>query len=413
MEKTFILANRRCFQWRVACLVPVMLTAACSHLNPYEDPGKKIPQAAMFSERPQELPVAAQYVISPMWKALERTDAHRVRLHGLIAQIGSERDAYDAALWFVAVPLLAAHPSPKAVAGTAVLFANWFNTLDRRPKDLVPRLQRGVKELSCLRMAYTPYLFTAQEYGFGRIDVVSVSYHTGELKAAILDYQAKSAAFVAAIKPVAGSRGTVTCATGKSADCDERYRHKRVSGTSGNRSQIEAYAAYSKVQADKAWKVALQAQNLDDRIQSGAPHEVDVQTHMILEGMGADLEAGRAPLLAADKILAAIGKSASDIKTAIGQSGRKAVPDSILPPQLEANNQASQELKPLVDEAERKMNNALRTAEAFLNKFSERKVASDRMLRERCGAVVVAADTGAGRETNEGAGGFTRLEDGK
>jgi len=143
--------------------------AACSHMNPYETPWQERPDRADNRRILAPSAIAApdyrdtRYV-STMHEELERVDEHRMRLQGIIGKIGSERDFYDAALWLT-VPLVAFSPAPKDVTRGAAVLGAGYAWLNARPKEQVPILEHAVGALTCLMVAYSPYLYTNRDFG--------------------------------------------------------------------------------------------------------------------------------------------------------------------------------------------------------------------------------------------------------
>lgn len=364
------------------------LCCACSHLDPYAAPGSVGPGADDRRRVLAPLPIAApdyrdMRYVSALHDELERVDEHRLRLQAIVIKIGSERDLYDAALWLT-VPLLAFSPAPKDVTRGAAVLGAGYAWLESRPKELVPIYERAIGELTCLMVAYSPYLYTNKDFG-----ALAASGHTSQRYADLLEaikaFEKHTAEFIGTVRVRAPADiENVVCADMRSPECAVR-KQVRTATTPGNQPQIDRYRDYTGARASAASEEARNLAMLEDHILHTVAQELSTSAHLALGAAGARARAAQPPAIAFDTFLKRPPSAppATD-QTATTQSGAYTERPGAGLPRIAASGKSSADLRAKADEADRTLADARRAAQAFIAKHQARIEQSRKVAQAFC-----------------------------
>lgn len=403
-----------------SCLVIAFFgSVACSHMNPYANPELVAPNK--YDVRrvlgPTEISNPdyrdLRYV-STMPIELERIDEHRVRLHAIIAKIGSERDVYDAALW-LAIPLVAFRPSQSAlVQGAAVLGAG-YGYLSTRPKEQVPILQGTVGELTCLMVDYSPYVYTTADFG-ELAPKLDYSMRQKELADAIenFDLQTKNLIRAVPLRATTIIDGKSGCAENGTAECDERKKIRRKS-IPGNEAEIHGFLTYTSDQINDSDKELRTLASVEDAILRTAPRRVAEKSQFVLMDAWQRQEAVRRPPTAPDAISAAAPPLAPPPAPRAGAQSREIARsrhDSGLPP-LRRLSKENRTLLQVADDADRTLSAKRRAARTFMESHQERIFQSKQIRGQYCQKFADNSLPQASANTAAPSTYITRLPDGK
>jgi hypothetical protein len=389
----------------LVCVAAMCLcAAACSHLDPYETTGPKRPGA---DDRRRVLPPSAiaepdergtRYV-SAMHEALERVDADRVGLQGLIARIGTERNVYDAALWLT-LPLVAFDPAPKDMVKAAAVLGAGYAYLNARPKEQVPIFESAIAQLTCLMIAYSPYLYTDKDFG----ELAPDGRHSrryDRLVEATAQFESATGRFIDAVPVIQPSTPPIQCDADDSPDCAAR-RKLRARTRPGNQRQIDLYRNLAGRRIEEAGEETSALATLEDRILRRAPFELSVRAHQVMDAARRSQYAVQAPPLAADAFInghAVAGQPAAPGGAATAQSGRRTPRIGTGLPVPAGAGAALRNLRERADAADRDLAHARREAQVFVAAHDARLADARSAAREHCGPSAPAA---AGAATQDG-----------